>query len=183
MILCQACSPTLFFQTALKEDIPRWPKKTGMGVCLGDNDHDCLTNVRVADNVLLCASSKRSDSKNAMRISSKVQKRSDSEYILERRKSSGTKTRKIGKEIEIDNIKVEILTREGSTKYLGQIFPAAGDDRNQKSHQGCLGNIPQVQPRVGIEIFSAWTSTSLVRHSGLPDEELHFRNLDPHKRT
>ena len=29
-----------------------------MGICLGDNDHDCLTNMRFADDVLLFASSK-----------------------------------------------------------------------------------------------------------------------------
>ena len=52
----------------------------------------------------------------------------------------------IRKEIDIEDIKVEILTREESTKYLGQMisFQQAGDDRNQKSHQGRLDNIPQV---------------------------------------
>ena len=48
----------------------------------------------------------------------------------------------IRKEIEIEDIKVEILTREESIKQFGPDgnFPAAGDDRNQKSRQGCLGN-------------------------------------------
>ena len=45
-------------QKALEEDIPRWQQKRGMGICLGDNDHDCLTNMRFAEDVLLFASSK-----------------------------------------------------------------------------------------------------------------------------
>ena len=44
-------------QKALEEDIPRWHKKRGMGICLSDNDHDTLTNLRFADDVLLFASS------------------------------------------------------------------------------------------------------------------------------
>ena len=39
-------------QMALKDDLPRWQKKRGMGICLGDNDHDSFTNMRFADDVL-----------------------------------------------------------------------------------------------------------------------------------
>ena len=45
-------------QYSLKDDILRWQKKKGMGTYLSDNDHDCLTNLRFADDVLLRASSK-----------------------------------------------------------------------------------------------------------------------------
>ena len=45
-------------QKALEDDIPRWQKKKGMEIYLTDNDHDCLTNMRVADDVLLFSSSK-----------------------------------------------------------------------------------------------------------------------------
>ena len=45
-------------QKALEDDIPRWQKKGGVGIYLSDNDHDCLTNMRFADDVLLFASSK-----------------------------------------------------------------------------------------------------------------------------
>ena len=45
-------------QKALEDDIPRWQKKKGMGIYLSDNDHDCLTKLRFADDVLLFASSK-----------------------------------------------------------------------------------------------------------------------------
>ena len=45
-------------QKALEDDIPRWQKKRGMGMCLGDDDHDWLTNLRCADDVFLFSSSK-----------------------------------------------------------------------------------------------------------------------------
>ena len=45
-------------QNSLKEDIQRWQKRKGMGIYLSDNDHNCLTNLRFADDVLLFASSK-----------------------------------------------------------------------------------------------------------------------------
>ena len=44
-------------QYSLKDDILQWQKKR-MGIYLSDNDHDCLTNLRFADDVLLLASSK-----------------------------------------------------------------------------------------------------------------------------
>ena len=48
----------MVLQKALEDDIPRWQKKKGMGIYLSDNDHDCLTNMRFADDVLLFATSK-----------------------------------------------------------------------------------------------------------------------------
>ena len=44
-------------QKALEENIPRWQKKRGMGLCVSDNDHDCLANMRFADDVFLFATS------------------------------------------------------------------------------------------------------------------------------
>ena len=45
-------------QYSLKDEIQRWHKKKGMGRHLSDHDHDCLTNLRFADDVLLFATSK-----------------------------------------------------------------------------------------------------------------------------
>ena len=47
----------MVLQKALEDDIPHWQKKKGTGIYLSDNDHDCLTNLRFADDVLLFASS------------------------------------------------------------------------------------------------------------------------------
>ena len=45
-------------QNSLKEVTQRWQKKKGMGIHLSDQDHDCLTNLRFADDVPLFATSK-----------------------------------------------------------------------------------------------------------------------------
>ena len=45
-------------QVALKDDFPRWQKKKGMGICLGNYELDCFTNLRLADDVLLFATTK-----------------------------------------------------------------------------------------------------------------------------
>ena len=44
-------------QMALKDDVTRWHKTKGMGICLGDSWSDCFTNLRFADDVLLFATS------------------------------------------------------------------------------------------------------------------------------
>ena len=78
---CDPLSSSLFntvLQKALEEYIPRRQKKRWMGICLSDNDHDCLTNMRFADDVLLFASSKE-QLKKCHANSSEVQKKWDSE--------------------------------------------------------------------------------------------------------
>ena len=45
-------------QYSLKDEIQRWQKKQGMGIYLSDQDRDCLTNLRFADDVMLFATSK-----------------------------------------------------------------------------------------------------------------------------
>ena len=53
---------SLLFNTvlpySLKDEIQRWQKKKGMGIYLSDQERDCLTNLRFADDVMLFATSK-----------------------------------------------------------------------------------------------------------------------------
>ena len=89
-----------------------------MGVCLSDNDHDCLTNLRFADDVLLLASSKeqiwkmlcefkKSSENVGLRIHQETTKILSNQSII----NSDTKKR---------NLKLKTLTRNESVKYLGQ---------------------------------------------------------------
>ena len=55
-------------QYSLKEEIQRWQKKKGMGIYLSDHDRDCVTNLRFADDVMLFATSKRTDTEYDVRI-------------------------------------------------------------------------------------------------------------------
>ena len=130
---------------------------------MGDGDHDCLTNLRFADDVLL---------------QNVAQKRWDSRYIQEKRRFLAAKARRVKN--EIDNIKVDICTREErSNGYI----PATGDDQDQKSYQGCLGDVLQIQTRNDFEIVPSSTSASLIRHGGRANDELRIRNMDTLKRT
>ena len=80
-----------------------------MGIYLSDNDHDCLTNTRFADDVLLFASSKEQTSskmlcefkKSTEKVGLRIHPRKTNIFSNQ---SSDTR-----KEIEVDNIKVEIL--------------------------------------------------------------------------
>ena len=92
-----------------------------MGIYLSDNDHDCLTNMRFADDVLLFATSKEQLQKILCEF-----KRSTEKVGLRihpgKTKILSNQSSDIRKEIEIDDMKVEILTRGESTKYLGQMI-------------------------------------------------------------
>ena len=58
-------------QNSLKEVTQRWQKKKGMRIYLSDHDHDCLTNLRFADDVLLVRNIQRTASKHDVRIQGK----------------------------------------------------------------------------------------------------------------
>ena len=92
-------------QKALEEDIPRWQKKRGMGTHQRDNDHDCLTNMKFADNILPFSILKRTAPKNGMRIQAKYRKKWDSESIQERRKFSAPKARTSEKKLRLTTSK------------------------------------------------------------------------------
>ena len=91
-----------------------------MGIHLNDNDHDCLTNMRFAD---------------------------DGRNTDKRRKH-------------------EILGPDDH-------FPATGEVRNQKSNQGCLGDVSRVQTGADIEKPPAQISALAVRRSDISDEHGH----------
>ena len=155
-----------------------------MGICPSDNDHDSLTNMRFADDVLLFASSKeqlqkimcefkRSTEKVGLRIHPGETK------VLSNQSSDRRK------EIEVDNTKSRNTDKKRKHEKLGphDYFPATRDDRNQKSNQGCPGDASQVQTRTDVEKLPAQTSTPAIRRSDNSDDMLCIRNMDPHKRA
>ena len=79
-------------QVGLKDGLPRWQKKKGMGICLGDNDHDCITNLRFVDDVLLFASTKE-------QLQKMLCKRWDSRYIQEKRRFLEAEARTVEKKL------------------------------------------------------------------------------------
>ena len=78
--------------------------------------------------------------------------------------------------MQIDDIEIEILTRKESLKILGPLdyIPVTGDDRNQESNQGCLGDVSQVQAGADIEKPHAQTSSPSVRCRNNSDDMLRI---------
>ena len=94
-------------------------KEKRMGIYLYDNDHDCLTNLRFADDVLLLAFPKNRYRTCCMN-SRIVLKKWDLRFIQKRRKFSGTRASLTRTQKRTRNWRHEILTRSESVKYLGQ---------------------------------------------------------------
>ena len=63
---------SLLFNTVLritlKDDEIRWQKTKGMGICSGDSESDCLSNLRFVDDVLLFSTSLVQLQKNDVRL-------------------------------------------------------------------------------------------------------------------
>ena len=95
-----------------------------MGIYLSDHDHDCLTNLRYTDDVLLFATSqeqlqhmlcdfKESTEKVGLRIHPEKTK------VLGNQSSLSPDSKK---EMQIGDVKIEILTRSESVRHLGQLI-------------------------------------------------------------
>ena len=88
--------------------------------------------------------------------------------------------------MEIDNIKVEILTREESTKYLGQMVTFQQQEtteiRNRiRAAWATLYTHKQDLTRSDLKILLPPTPASLVRNGDHPHDELCLRNMDDSK--
>ena len=75
--------------------------------------------------------------------------------------------------MQIDDIKIEILTRSESVRKReilrpADYIPAIGSDRNQESYQDSLGGVSQVQAGADIEKLLAQTQSPTVRRSNTP---------------
>ena len=95
-------------QNSLKDDIPRRQKNKRMGIYLSDHDHDCFTNLSFKK---CCANSRKVLKKVGLRVHvEKTQILSNQSSLSSDRK----------KEMEVDNIEIEILTRGESVRYSDQ---------------------------------------------------------------
>ena len=93
-----------------------------MGIYLSDHDHDCLTNLRFADDVMLFATSKEQIRKMLCGFKKTTEKvglriHPDKTKILSNQSTINSDTKE---HLEVDDMNIEILTRNESVKYLGQ---------------------------------------------------------------
>ena len=113
---------SLLFNTVLQysseEDLKRWQEKR-KGITLSDAAEDCLTNLRFADDVLLFSTSLEKLREMLCEFKTRTQAvglgiHPDKTKILSNQDKINAK------EIEVDNIKIEILGKKASARYLGQ---------------------------------------------------------------
>ena len=94
----------------------------GMGIYLIDHDHDCFPNLRFTDDVLLFATSKEQLQKMMYEFEESTEKvglriHPGKTKVLSNQSSLCSDSKK---EMQIDDIKIEIMTRSESVRYLGQ---------------------------------------------------------------
>ena len=97
-------------------------KKKGMGIYLSDQERDCLTNLRFADDVMLFATSKGQIRNMMCEFKDATEKvglriHPDKTKILSNESSMNSDTKRY---IKIGDMSIEILAKNESVKYLGQ---------------------------------------------------------------
>ena len=97
-------------------------KEKGMGIYLSDQERDCLTNLRFADDVMLFATSKE-QLRNMMYEFKKATEivglgiHPDKTKILSNQSTLNSNTKR---HFKVGEMSIEILTKNESVKYLGQ---------------------------------------------------------------
>ena len=156
-----------------------------MGIYLSDNDNDCLTNLRFADDVLLFASSKEQLQKMLYEFKKSTEKvglriHPEKTKILSNQSLDTTK-----KKLKSITYKVELLKRGESARYLGQIITFLLQETTEIRNRirAAWANISRVQAGTGIDKLRAQTSTLAIRRSDNSDDMLRIGNMDTHQRA
>ena len=78
--------------------------------------------------------------------------------------------------MQVDDIKIEIVTRSESVKYLGQMITFRQQETNEIKNRirAALGDVSQVQAGADIEKLHAQTSSPAVRRSNNSDDMLRI---------
>ena len=174
-------------QSSLKEVTQSWQKKKGMGIYLSDHDHDCFTNLRFADDVLLFASSKEQVQKMLYEFKGKVLKKWVSgppgkTKLLSNQSCLCSETKK---EMQVDDIKIEILTRSESVRYLGQLITFQQQETTEIKNRIRAAWATFHKDRLGLTSrnYLLNTPSPTVRRSNNSDDMLCIGNMGTHQRA
>ena len=156
-------------QMAMKDDVDRWQRTTRMGKPLGNQESDCLTNLRFADDVLLFSTSLV-----------QLQK-----MMCDFKKNTENVGLKIHPEMEINNIKVEILSACGSAKYLRRTITFQQQETAEIKNRirAALASFHKMQTRADVKIVLFAAQTPPIQYGDHADAELCLWNLDIIKGT
>ena len=187
VIRCPVCCSTRMLQYALKNVIQRWQNNKDMEIYLSDQERDCLTNLRFADDVMKFPTSKE-QIRNMMcefkDVTEKVGLRihPDKTKILSNQSNINYDTKRY---IKIGEMSIEILTKSESMKYLGQriSFHQQETLKIKKQDQSSLDDISQIQTGIDIKEIHAQTPSPTLRLHSPSDSWLRSRYMDTEPRT
>ena len=164
-------------QYSLEEDLKRWQEKR-KGIKLSDANEDCLTNLRFADDVLLFSTSL--EKLREMLCEFKISTEAVGLGIHpDKTKRLSNQDKIKAKEVEVENIKIEILGKTASARYLGQKITFEDQETEEiLQTESSVGSVPQISPGVDIERLSPLSQTSLFQHGGNTDDDLCQQHVD-----
>ena len=174
-------------QYALKNVIQRWQKKKGMGIYLSDQERDCLTNLRFADDVMLFATSKEQIRSMMCEFKDATEKvglriHPDKTKILSNQSNMNYDTKRY---IKIGEMSIEILAKSESVKYLGQRISFHQQETLEiKSRiRAAWATFHKCRQELNIKEIHAQTPSPTLRRHSLSDSLLRSRYMDTEPRT
>ena len=173
---------SLLFNTVLQYSLKKTKyndgkRRKGLGIYLRDQERDCLTNLRFADDVMLFATSKE-QIRNTMcdfkKATEKVGLRihPDKTKILSNQSTMNSDTKRY-------------IDKERKREICGpaNLVPPTRDIGNQEQDQSSMGDFPQIQTRTDIRKILAEISIAPLRCHSFSDSMLRSRNMDTEQRT
>ena len=162
-------------QSSLEDDLKRWQEKQ-KGIRLSDKKEDCLTKLRFADDVLLFPTSlqKIRDMLSEFKTSTEAV---GFGIHTDKTKRLSNQDKQKAKEIMVDNIKIEVLSKGDSARYLGQKNHVRGARNwgDQKQAESSVGSVPQYRQELTskdyrlchrLRLFGMVISPTLTHASG-----------------
>ena len=154
-----------------------------MGTYLSDHYHDCLTNLRFADDVLLFTTSKEQLRKMLCEFKKNTEKvglgiHPDKTKILSNQSIINSDTKK---ELEIEDMKNEILTGNESVKYLGQKISFHRQEITENI--AAWATFRKYRQELTSKKLHDQSSSTAIRCSNVSDYLLRSRNMGTQQRT
>ena len=153
-------------QNSLKEVTQRWQKKKRMGIYLSDHDHDCLTNLRFADDVLLFATSKEQLHKMMYEFKESGSTQERQKKVLSNQSSFSPDSKK-------------------SVRYLGQLITFQQQETTEikKRIRTAWATFHKYRQDLTLKEILAQTPSPTVRRSNNSDDMLRIGNMGTHQRA
>ena len=151
-------------------------------------DHDCTTNLRFADDVMLFATSKKTGSRNELyefeECTEKVGLRihPGKTKVLSNQSSISPDSKK---EMQISDVKIEILTRSESVRYLGQLITFQHQETTEIKNRirTAWATFHKYRQELTSKKLLAQAPFPTVRRSRNSDDMLRIGNMGTHQRA